>query len=88
MPYIKQALRDNLDVEIQEVIDKIEEMDVESKNGIVVYALYKIVKELYWHSFDEISDGIKVLECAKLEFYRKVLAPYEDIAIDRNGDIE
>ena len=28
-----------------------------------------------------------VLECCKLEFYRRVAAPYEDIKIEENGDV-
>ena len=30
---------------------------------------------------------IGVLECAKLELYRRVAAPYEDDKIDENGDV-
>ena len=28
-----------------------------------------------------------VLDCVKQEFYRRKLAPYEDVAIQKNGDI-
>ena len=28
-----------------------------------------------------------MLECAKLELYRRVAAPYEDEKIDQNGDV-
>jgi len=31
---------------------------------------------------------IGVLECVKQEFYRRKVAPYEDIKIIENGDIE
>lgn len=38
-------------------------------------------------SYKTINDVIGALEGAKLEFYRRVAAPYEDGAIKRNGDI-
>ena len=33
------------------------------------------------------SRAIAVFEAAKLEFYRRIAAPYEDRAIAKNGDI-
>lgn len=38
-------------------------------------------------SYDTISDVVKALECAKLEFYRRVAAPYEDRKAEQNGDV-
>lgn len=34
-----------------------------------------------------INEVIGVLECAKLEFYRRIAAPYEDIKCKQNGDV-
>ena len=34
------------------------------------------------------NEVVGVLECAKLELYRRKLAPYEDKKIAQNGDIE
>jgi len=39
-------------------------------------------------NYQKINDCIGVLECAKLELYRRVAAPYEDVKIDENGDID
>ena len=33
------------------------------------------------------AEVIGALECAKLEFYRRALAEYEDAAIAKNGDV-
>jgi len=33
------------------------------------------------------GDAIGALECAKLELYRRVAAPYEDTKIAENGDV-
>jgi len=38
-------------------------------------------------SYNTISDVVKALECSKLEFYRRVAAPYEDGKRDSNGEV-
>jgi predicted DNA-binding protein with PD1-like motif len=38
-------------------------------------------------SYKTINDVIGALEGAKLEFYRRVAAPYEDTKIEENGDV-
>ncbi len=37
--------------------------------------------------YQQINDVVGALEGAKLEFYRRLAAPYEDGAISRNGDV-
>jgi hypothetical protein len=34
-----------------------------------------------------LNELIGVLECAKLELYRRVASPYEDEKIQSNGDV-
>jgi hypothetical protein len=38
-------------------------------------------------SYAAIADVVTVLETAKLEFYRRVAAPYEDRKVAENGDV-
>jgi len=38
-------------------------------------------------SYDSINDSIGALECAKLELYRRLGAPYESIKQAQNGDV-
>jgi len=38
-------------------------------------------------SYSTLNEVIGVLECAKLELYRRIVAPYEDTKIDQNGDV-
>lgn len=38
-------------------------------------------------SYTVINEAIGVLECAKLELYRRIAAPYEDEKIVQNGDV-
>lgn len=45
---------------------------------------YCVEKEVGYQLINEIMGAI---ECAKLEFYRRVAAPYEDVKITENGDV-
>ena len=38
-------------------------------------------------SYTNMNEVIGVLECAKLEFYRRATAPYEDKKVEENGDV-
>jgi hypothetical protein len=38
-------------------------------------------------SYQTINDIVGALEGAKLEFYRRVAAPYEDEKVKENGDV-
>jgi hypothetical protein len=38
-------------------------------------------------SYTNINEVIGVLECAKLELYRRIAAPYEDIKLNSNGEV-
>ena len=38
-------------------------------------------------SYQSINDVVGALEGAKLEFYRRFAAPYEDTKIKENGDV-
>jgi hypothetical protein len=59
-------------------------------NGELNYLITKLgLTYLRKHgtSYNTISDVVKAMECAKLEFYRRVAAPYEDEKIKQNGDV-
>lgn len=38
-------------------------------------------------SYKTVNDIVGALECAKLELYRRLAAPYEDEKIKQNGDV-
>lgn len=38
-------------------------------------------------NYERFNAAMGALECAKQELYRRAIAPYEDAAIKRNGDI-
>jgi hypothetical protein len=37
--------------------------------------------------YAHLNEAVGVLECAKLELYRRIAAPYEDQKIDESGDV-
>lgn len=39
------------------------------------------------HNYQKLNDIIGALEACKMEFYRRVVAPYEDQKIKENGDV-
>lgn len=79
MPYIKKELR-----------EEIEGSDYAVDPGELNYLITKICNT-YLHengkNYQRINDVVGALECAKLELYRRVAAPYEDKKIIENGDV-
>ena len=58
--------------------------------GQLNYAITCVLKDYIESnglSYDTINDIVGALEGAKLEFYRRVAAPYEDKKIIENGDV-
>ena len=58
--------------------------------GALNYAISRLIDETRVHSrmgYADMNAVMGVLESAKAEFYRRVVAPYEDKAIEKNGDI-
>lgn len=92
MPYIKEDYREELKPEIDALVDTIKGMTTiepsHIKDGIMNYTFTKLLVELYpnarYHDYNEI---IGILECCKLEFYRKMAAPYEDFKELENGSV-
>lgn len=80
MPYIKPEDRVKILLD-EENISTPGELNYFISNLINWYIIQKD------KSYSTINEVIGVLECAKLELYRRVAAPYEDIKIEENGDV-
>lgn len=62
--------------------------DVPRTAGELNYVITKTIMEYYYDGgYQKINDVLGALEGAKLEFYRRVAAPYEDQKIEENGDV-
>jgi len=57
--------------------------------GELNFLITTIIKDYYEDDqcYQTINDVVGALEGAKLEFYRRVAAPYEDLKIKENGDV-
>lgn len=101
MPYIKQSERNELNLQIKQLADRLSQLST-SNDGLIAgrlnYTITKLVLE-YYQSLRQIQGHFKItysdwneilgaLECCKLELYRKHIAPYEDEKIEQNGDVK
>ena len=87
MPYIKMEDRPKYEKNLKEIISLIKEHPVDQMDGQLNYIITRILKEAYPLRYFNINRAVGVLECCKLEFYRRVAAPYEDTKIEQNGDV-
>ena len=87
MPYIKPENRKKYDTILKELVSILKTLPPEEVDGELNYIVTKILKGVYPLRYYHINKAIGVLECAKLEFYRRVAAPYEDIKIKESGDV-
>lgn len=83
MPYIKQERRAAL---LTGYDDRNESPSVAGElNFNITFLINEYFRD--HHNYQGINDIIGALEGAKLEFYRRVAAPYEDTKIVENGDV-
>lgn len=90
MPYITQDKRDILDAAILNLVNQIQNASPnnDGREGNLNYTITSILLSLYGDpSYAKINNMIGVLECAKLELYRRYAAIYEDQKITQNGDV-
>lgn len=83
MPYIVQRDRNDFDPLVEDLASRL------TSPGDLNYVITRLValwigKPL---SYTAINAAIGVLECAKLEAYRRLAAPYEDEKVICNGDV-
>lgn len=87
MPYIKQEYRISIEEELNTLI---EAMKFDGINGVgdCNYVITKLLQGvLQPKTYTDMNAVIGVLECAKMEFYRRAAAPYEDQKAGENGDV-
>jgi len=84
MPYIDKAIRQRVNWLIDNLYG---EMISAGVKGTLNYFLFRLAKRCC-RNYGDYSRFIAELECAKMEIYRRQLAPYEDKKIEENGDVE
>jgi hypothetical protein len=88
MPYIPQSDREKFDVVLGELDLVIKEFGL--SNGELNYLMTMLGNRYiarHGLSYNTGADVIKALECAKMEFARRVLYPYENQKCFENGDV-
>lgn len=84
MPYIKQERRLLFDESLNRLATHI------TNGGDLNYCFTILCKhfiDMFGESYSNHSICVSALENAKLEWYRRRVAPYEDKKIKENGDI-
>jgi hypothetical protein len=79
MPYITEESRNQID-----------EGAFPNNEGELNYMISSLLDEYlaeYGCNYANLNQVVGVLECAKLEIYRRMAAPYEDKKILENGDV-
>lgn len=86
MPYISQPDRDRLDPKIEELAKTI---NLDQRAGELNYTITRLLLETAGEGrYKDVNELIGMLECAKQEFYRRKVAPYEDKKIKESGDVK
>ena len=87
MPYIKPENRAKYEKTLSELIEILKSLPPEEVDGELNYVVTRILKQIYPLRYFHINKALGVLECIKLEFYRRVAAPYEDKKMQQSGDV-
>ena len=91
MPYITLDQRDMYDCDIDEIVDslsKAKEQDVPGHLNYIIFTIvYRFLKKkgIRYHRLNYLLGAI---QCCWAEIYRRLAAPYENKAADKNGDID
>ena len=87
MPYIQNEDKKNLDKSIKYISTALRTGDFRGRLNYTISTIFSNLLQSEGMSYRLINDFIGVLECAKLEAYRRIAAPYEDSKKMANGDI-
>ena len=92
MPYIKAEKREPLDPAIDLLLNALRELESDDPSndmgGNLNYVITRLLHRCYSTKYSEMAQAVSVLEMAKLEYYRKVAAPYENQKEFENGSVD
>ncbi len=88
MPYINQDERDILEPALRNLRTAIAAIPG-AHDGQINYVVTRLINELLCDrlGYVNLERGIGLLECAKLELYRRMAAPYEEAKRHENGEV-
>jgi hypothetical protein len=85
MPYIKPEDR----ARFEAVLKRLKETPIGSAgelNFLITSVVHHYLRQ-FPKSYSAYNEAVGALEAAKLELYRRQVAPYEDVKIAENGDL-
>jgi hypothetical protein len=92
MPYIKKSGRVAIDIHIDTIVAHLRTLELDEREGVCNYAITRIVtgglKPPGGWRYKWLNRACGVFTAAAAEFYRRLVAPYEDACIQKNGDLE
>jgi len=80
MPYINNTDREKFKAVLAN-------LPLSMTEGELNYLITQILVQTNPKSYTDYNGLIGVLECCKLEFYRRAITVYEDKKIEENGDV-
>jgi hypothetical protein len=93
MPYIPQKQREVINRSIDELVQQICNVNPAPggppyPDGVLNYIFTRLLqKTISPRSYLDFERAIGLLECCKLELYRRAAAPYENLKAKQNGDV-
>jgi len=90
MPYIKADRRNFFDFAITSLVHNLKfGSDDQNRAGDLNYIITRVFKEVYADKdcYKTYNERIGVLECCKLELYRRAISEYENLKAIENGDV-
>lgn len=84
MPYIRQEQRHDIDILVDALAPLLKDP------GRMNYAISRLIHrtvEREGQSYDCFNAILGVLDAVAKEFYRRVVAPYEERKMEQNGDV-
>ena len=90
MPYIKKERREDFREYFPWRNPRGVYGDSPTNPGDLNYIITTILRQYIRNksiSYSSINEAIGVLECAKMELYRRIAVPYEEGKMEENGDV-
>lgn len=85
MPYIRGRRRIELDRLLRELYE-VTDLSVRELNYVITRLLLKYMEHAN-ECYAAYNGLVGVLECCKMELYRRLIATYEDEKMEENGDV-
>jgi hypothetical protein len=90
MPYIKQEDRYQYDALIDALVGNLvlnNSNTIKGHHNYIMFTLAAKLAEELGVRYATLQDIVGTFECCKEEFYRRIVGPHEDKAIEKNGDV-